>query len=64
MIMSTNIPGAIMSFDVQTGALVRSAVFQDTTIKSLVFSRDKGRGIAWYNNNVVVVFDTETLDSI
>lgn len=64
IIMVTEVPGAIMSFDVQTGALVRSAVFQDTTIKSLVFSRDRGRGIAWYSNNVVVVFDTETLDTI
>lgn len=56
--------GRIFSYSTATGELTNSVKYQDTTIKLLVQSRDKGRACVWYDNNVVVVIDVETLDSI
>lgn len=64
LVMSTNDTGAVSSFNTTTGGLTNRLKYQDTTIKSLVVSRDRGRACAWYNNHVVVVFDVETLDSV
>ncbi len=56
--------GRVFSYSTATGMLTNSVKYQDTTIKVFVQSRDKGRACVWYDNNVVVVINVETLDSI
>lgn len=63
-IITVTDPGVVALYDTKTTELVSSVKYQDTTIKSLVLSRDRGRACAWYNNNVVVVLDVATLDSL
>ncbi len=63
-VVSNDDIGAVSSFNTTTGGLTKRVKYQDTTIKTLVVSRDRGRACAWYSNHVVVVFDVETLDSV